>query len=201
MNRHMRSFLALAALVGLAIVPAHAETQMWVVPDAANRRTCPSTACGVVGKFFHREAATVVETRNGWARVSRYYDAACTGGQSAYVDSGRADCTDDNGITNGQFAEWVRLDMLSEQRPPDPGASASGTARLVAQSDDFRRYEAEFVKAAETLMASGRCTVSDFEEQGGFMRSTNKGSGIYFTYCSGGSDRLYLDITTGRIFQ
>ena len=93
------------------------------------------------------------------------------------------------------------MDLLSGARPADPGAGATGTAKLVAQSDDFHRYEAEFVKAAEALMASGRCTAGDFTDMGGFVKSTDKGAGIYFTYCGGGSDRIYLDVATGRTFR
>ena len=64
--------------------------------------------------------------------------------------------------------------MLSKTRPTDPGAGSVGTAKLVAQSDDFNRYQTEFVTAAETLMASGRCSAK-------------------------GSDQIYLDVATGKI--
>ncbi len=187
------------------LLPAEAsdrhETQMWVIREAANRRTCPSTACGAVGKLLYRESAKVLDAKNGWGRVSKYYDAACVGGRSEYVDSGAAQCVPENGIVNGQFAEWVRLDLLSEQRPADPGVSATVTAKLVAQSDDFLRHEGKFVKAAEALMASGECTTKDISDNGGFMRSTNKGEGVYFIYCGGGSDRIYLDVASGRTFR
>ncbi|MBC7281968.1 hypothetical protein [Hoeflea sp.] len=183
----------------MIIAPVFADTQMWVAVDIANRRTCPSTDCGVVGKLFFRESAKVAETVNGWARVSRYYDAACSGGRSAYVEAGRMDCTSQNGINDGQFAEWIRLDMLAQSRPADPGAGATGTAKLVAQSDDFHRYLSEFVTAAETLLVSGRCSAKDFASVGGFIKSTSKGPGVYFTYCGGGSDQVYLDVTTGKI--
>lgn len=195
----MKILSSLIVAFVMIATPAVAETQMWVTVDRANRRTCPSTECGVVGKLFFRESAKVAETAKGWARVSKYYDASCSGGRSAYVDAGRADCTSENGINNGQFAEWVRLDMLSKTRPADPGAGAIGTAKLVAQSDDFNRYQTEFVTAAETLMSSGRCSAKDFASVGGFIKSTSKGAGIYFTYCSGGSDRIYLDVATGNI--
>lgn len=198
----MRSMVLSAIVIAAATTgSAMAETQMWVTVDSANRRTCPSTECGVVGKLFFRESAKVVETKNGWGRVSKFYDASCVGGRSQYVDSGRADCTASNGIVDDQFAEWIKLDLLSEARPADPGQNASGTAKLIAQSDDFHRYESEFVKAAETLMASGRCTAQDFTDMGGWVKSTNKGQGIYFAYCGGGSDRVYLDVASGRTFR
>lgn len=174
---------------------------MWVTVDRANRRTCPSIECGVVGRLYFRESATVIETKNGWGRITKYYDASCSGGRSEYVDSGKAECTSDNGIVDGQFAEWVKMDLLSDARPLDPGAGASGIAKLVASSDDFRIYEDDFVKAAQSLMASGDCTEKDFAEVGGFVKSANRGSGIYFTYCQSGADRIYLDVKTGTTFR
>lgn len=191
-------YWAVLAIIG---TPAVAETQMWVTVDTANRRTCPSTDCGVVGGLMYRESARVIETDNGWGRISRYYDASCADGYSQYVDAGPAACVQENGIVDGKFAEWVKLDLLSEARPADPGAGATGTAALVAQSDDFRHYEVEFVNAAEGLIASGDCTGADLTEVGGFLRSTNRGEGIYFTFCGGGSNRVYLDVASGRTFR
>ncbi|HEX8375397.1 MAG TPA: hypothetical protein VF606_09480, partial [Geminicoccaceae bacterium] len=99
--------------------------QMWVTSQYLDRHTCPSSSCGVVGRLFFRESADVQERKNGWARVSRRYDASCVGGRSEYVDKGNARCTSANGIENGQFAEWVRLSSLSATRPADPAATAS----------------------------------------------------------------------------
>ena len=93
------------------------------------------------------------------------------------------------------------MDLLSEARPADPGAGATGTAKLVAQSDDFHRYEAEFLRAAEALIDSGRCTAGDFADMGGFTKSTSKGANVYFTYCRGGSIKISLDVATGRTFR
>ncbi|WP_417419106.1 hypothetical protein [Hoeflea sp.] len=198
----MTRILLLSAAAAVAIsVPAMAQTQMWTSVDLANRRTCPSTECGSVGTLFYRESAKVFETRNGWSRVSQYYDAACSGGRSAYVDAGRADCTPANGVEGWQFAEWVRSDLLTAKRPADPSVGASGTAKLIGQSDDFRLHRDAFVKATDELIASGTCRASDFEEWGGWMKSSNKGAGIYFSYCGGGSDRIYLDIGSGRVFR
>ena len=196
----MRYALWIATFTMLA-ANAFAEGQMWLKVDTANRRTCPSSTCGIVGKLFYREAATVYETRNGWGRITKYYDASCKDGRSEYVDNGNSDCSAENGIKNGQFAEWIRMDMLSKTRLPDPGANATGSEKLVAQSDDYQRYKSEFVHAAETLIASSRCTPKDFEEMGGFVKSANKGAGVYFTYCNNGADRIYLNVKTGKIFQ
>jgi hypothetical protein len=190
-----------AASILSAPTSAAADDAMWVAAgDGAGRHTCPSIECGVVGRLLYREGATVLEVKNGWGRVSRHYNASCVGGRSEYVDHGRSDCVPENGIENGRFAEWVQLNQLSAQRPADPGAGATGVAKLVAQSDDFHLYEAEFVSAAEALIASGDCNPRDFTDMGGWLKATNK-PGIYFTYCGSGSDRIYLNVSSGQTFR
>src|SRR5206468_3741444 len=108
--------------------------------------------------LFYRESAEVLETKNGWGRVSKYYPAYCTAGRLMDVKSGKADCSPLNGVKDGEVAQWVRLDRLSRNRPPDPAAGAEGIAALVGRFDDFHRHQAAFVKAAEKLLASGDCT-------------------------------------------
>jgi hypothetical protein len=157
-----------------------------------------------VGQLFFREKATVLETRNGWGRLTRYYDAACKGGISQYVDSGRKDCTKENGIVDGQFAEWALLKPLSKQRPADPAAGATGDAALVAGSDDYRLYKEVFIKAAKSLIANGTCTEVDFTDGGGWSKSTTyRDRPVYFAYCGGMtvSNRVYLDVSNGRTFR
>ncbi|WP_153040856.1 SAM domain-containing protein [Pseudovibrio sp. Ad13] len=176
----------------------------WVVSKRLNRRTCPSVDCGVVGQFFFREAAMVLETKSGWARVTEPYDAFCVDGQSKYVDAGNAFCNSSNGITDGAFSEWVSAEFLSQDRPPDPAADASGVEKLVAGSDDFAQYRTMFTKAAQSLIEQRRCTEQDFQEMGGWVKSSNhRRKPIYFTYCGGGSvaNRLYLNATSGEVFR
>lgn len=184
-----------------ADVPAGSE-RLWVTSQRLDRRTCPSERCGVVGQLFFREAANVLERRGGWARITNPYHAGCEGGRSANVDRGNAACDTENGITDGKFAEWVLAASLSPNRPADPAETASNAERLVAQSDDFMHHRAAFVRAANELIESGRCTAADFEEQGGWMKSTNhRDEPVYFTYCGGMTvaNRIYLNAETGRI--
>jgi len=202
----MRTLIA-AAVVVTALAgwgaPVQADEQMWAASDRVNRRTCPSTECGIVGQLFFRESAVVLERRGTWARISKYYDGSCTGGRSDYVDSGNAACTAANGFDGVQFAEWVSLDLLVADRPADPAAGATGSAALVAGSDDFRLHEAAFVAAADKLIADGTCTAANFREMGGWMKSmNNKAEPVYFTYCgSGGADRIYLNAATGATYR
>lgn len=178
--------------------------RLWVTSERLNRRTCPSESCGVVGRLFFREGVTVHAERDGWVQISQPYDASCVGGRSEYVDTGNAACDDANGIVDGQFAEWVSMEYLSETRPPDPAADASGIEELVAGSDDFARYRTTFAEAAEALIAQRRCTERDFRDMGGWVKSTRHGNQpVYFTYCGGATvaNRLYLNADTGEVFR
>lgn len=210
----MRSFFATIVALALAGCGApepqaqgdvqQADTKkLWVTTQYADRHTCPSERCGIVGRLFFREGTEVHEVRDGWTRVSRVYDASCEGGRSAYVDKGRADCAADNGIEGGLFAEWIKSDQLSETRPPDPAETAAPDESLVANSDDFTQHRKAFAKAAAELIASGRCTKAEFEEMGGWIKSSNhRDAPVYFTYCGGMTvaNRIYLDASSGRVF-
>jgi hypothetical protein len=189
-----------SAVIAEPPVQTEPEDKYWVTIDRLNRRTCPSTACGIVGQLFFREAATVYEQRGGWARISNYYAASCVNGRSEYVDSGNNRCTHDNGIVDGKFAEWVSAEFLSQERPPDPAAGATGIEALVAQSDDYRIYKAAFVKATQALISSGQCNEADFREIGGWVKSSHRDQPIYFMYCGGwtSANRLYLNAEKGR---
>lgn len=177
--------------------------QFWAATQRSDRHTCPSERCGVVGQLMFRESAHVYERRDGWARISEPYLAGCANGRSDYVDTGNADCVEDNGIVGGRLAEWVQLSTLTETRPADPAQTAEADEGLVAHSDDFAQHRAAFVRAANTLIRQGRCTPVDFQEQGGWVKSSNhRDQPIYFTYCGGmsASNRIYLDASNGRVF-
>ena len=183
---------------------SESSNKHWVTSDRLNRRTCPSTDCGIAGQFFFREGTDVFEDKDGWARVSRYYDASCANGRSEYVHSEDSRCDPENGIVDGKFAEWVFADFLSEDRPPDPAADATGLEVLVAGSDDFQKYRGAFAQAAQSLISSGQCREADFREWGGWMKSVNdRSQPIYFIYCGGSqvSNRLYLNTETGEVFR
>jgi len=176
----------------------------WVSSDRLHRRTCAAATCGSVGLFFLRQKVAIYEEKNGWARVTKYYDASCEDGKSQYVDDGSSECSPENGIANGKFAEWISADHLSSTEPDDPGAGATGDHALVKGSDDYRIYSDMFAKAAADLISSGRCKRADFEEMGGFLKSTNhRNRPIYFTYCGSMTieNRIYLDAETGKTFK
>lgn len=176
----------------------------WVSSERLNRRTCPSTNCGIVGRFFKGQILEILEERSGWVRVSQYYDASCRNGFSEYVDDGNKVCDKSNGISEGKMAEWVSAQFLSDVEPQRAAETAADNELLVAQSDDFGRHRKIFTKSAINLIKSGKCSESDFLENGGWVKSsTHRTSPIYFMYCGGStiSNRLYLNAKTGDVFR
>ena len=68
--------------------------------------------------------------------------------------------------------------------------------RAVAQSDDANSHLVMFGGAAQKLVRTGRCTVAEFEEQGGWVRAVSRGAGWYFVYCGGyrSNHRIYFHV-------
>lgn len=95
----------------LFVTAGFAEGRMSVTKEGF-RRTCPSAKCGSIGKFYEGESLFTFETVDGWTRVSPYFSAGCTDGKSPCVQSGPAECVPENGIRRGEFAEWIRKELL-----------------------------------------------------------------------------------------
>ena len=92
---------------------------------------------------------------------------------------------------------WLRVE------PMGLGNTSRALPEGIDQSDDIAVHRSAFIQAASKLIQDGRCTESDFRENGGWWKSTSKGEGVYFIYCGGETlqNRLYLDTKTGRIFR
>lgn len=179
------------------------QTKMWVTTARLNRRTCPSTQCGVVGQQFYRESVDVYEMRGKWARISKYYSANCSNGRSEYVESGNALCRESNGILGNKLAEWVSVNYLSEQRPINPAHRETGIAKLIANSDDYQQYRERFNEATEWLINKGICAKKDFEDGHWLKSMRHKSKPVYFAYCGGwnSENRVYLNAKTGKIYK
>lgn len=123
--------LCALALNVFSALPSSAQTRMWVGADDLRRHSCPSIDCGIVGRLFFRESVIVYQTRDGWSRISGYSAAGCHDGKAAFVQSGRSDCSKENGIANGEFAEWVDSKGLATEKPDRPqDLSANPAAAL-----------------------------------------------------------------------
>jgi len=79
-------------------------------------------------------------------------------------------------------------------------------AAVIKGSDDLSMHSAVFLKASKNLVVKGWCSLQDLRIVGGWVRrrtSGRKQHRIYITYCGGSAEnnRLYLDVTLGRVFR
>jgi len=179
-----------------------------VTAGTLNVRLAPNTAGKSKRKLYRGQVVEVLEVKDGWARISRYYNGASEG-------------------LSGNVAHWVFATHLSakpsvEDLPakpsakpaaevlpaqPPPGEKIIVSASIldaIKASDDLPKYESTFAWVSAKLVDTGTCKVSDFRDIGGWWRSAgHKPRPVYYTYCGGGSnsDRIYVDITTGETFR
>jgi len=157
-----------------------------VTADSLNVRLAANETGRVTGKLFQREKVEVFEVRNGWARISEYYDEQ-SNGQSSKV------------------ARWVFATHLSAPRPVGKEVNAnSPIVQAIKSSDDLAMHQEIFVWVSEELVNSGECKLSDFEDIGGWWRSVDhKPRPVYYTYCGGSVDnhRVYVNTATGTTFR
>ena len=157
-----------------------------VTADSLNVRQAANETGKVTGKLYQQEKVEVFEVKNGWARISEYYDGEING-QSSKV------------------ARWVFATHLSAPRPTVKKATAnSPIVNAIKSSDDLAMHQDFFAWVSEELIISGECKLSDFEDIGGWWRSVDhKPRPVYYTYCGGAIDnhRVYVNTATGITFR
>lgn len=201
MKVYQKIFCLSAAMALLSTAPVYAES-LYVVPDTLNKRTCPSTSCGIVGQVMKGNKLSVLAKENGFARVTDYNDS-CTNGIHDWVKAGDNRCTQANGMRNGKFAEWVSLNHLSAEPPKAPPANGIDYS-LVKDSDDFDRHRDIFLKTSLKLISDGRCSRADFKKYQWWKSTTTyKNKPVYFTYCGAAhvDNRIYLNVSNGKVFK
>ncbi len=136
-------------------------------------------------KLYHYKGENVLllENKNGWGRVSAYF---------VYEQGGP------------EIAEWIPLDGLVEQAPVITVEERKKTIQgYIAASDDLVQFEDMFLTTTDKLLKDGSCSPVDFEELGGWVKSTKYADrDVYFIYCGGLklADKIYLDVRTGEVF-
>ena len=139
------------------------------------------------------QQVAVFEERNGWARISRYYDGEVEG-------------------LIGSVARWVSRKHMTKVKPKSgladyPTMAHSDESQLevvLKKSDDFGEHRNVFLRASRELIAVRKCSLSDFEYSGGWVRSPKyRPRAVYFMYCGKlrVSNRIYLDAKTGEMFH
>ncbi|MGN6525789.1 MAG: hypothetical protein ACTHL8_05325 [Burkholderiaceae bacterium] len=147
----------------------------------------PDARSKAISWTLFRWKANVVETKNGFGRVSSYMPG------------------NEFGLP-GQVAYWIPLSALDTERPPAPTTSTNEPefAKYIADGDNFGKYRAAFIKGTAELVASHVCSVEDFKQQGGWMLDPTEKSGVvYFTYCGGmtSANRVFLNVRTGHGYK
>jgi hypothetical protein len=178
-------------IASFTISLAHAEAtspgDYYVTSNKLNVLLAPNKTGKITSTIYKRQKVEVFQVKGGWARVSRYYDGGVEG-------------------LSGEVARWVFAKYLSTNRPAEEQVANlnSPVAKAIKSSDDFSKYQSVFISASEKLIKSGKCSLGDFKEMGGWWRSTNHNpKPVYFTYCGGMtiSNRIYLNAATGSTFR
>ena len=171
----------------IPVESSKAVDDYYVTSEKLNVRLAPNKTGKITNTLYMRQKVEVFQVKDGWARISRYYDGGIEG-------------------LSGDVARWVFAKYLSTNRPAEEQETNlnSPVAKAIKSTDDFSKYQKLFVSASEELIKSGNCSLGDFTEMGGWWRSTNhKPKPVYFTYCGGMtiSNRIYLDTVTGKTFR
>lgn len=182
----MKSILIFLVLFTTTLFSAGIKLgENYVKSDSAKVLLSASDKGKETGKVRKYETVTVLEIKNNYARVSKYYD-----GWSEGVD--------------GTVARWVSVNALSAEKPVKKIIeSNSPVKKYIENSDDFEKYYDVMIKASEELIKQGKCTLKDFEKFGPWGQSTIKtrGENYYFIYCGAmrSSNKIYLNVLNGKI--
>ena len=110
-----------------------------------------------------------------------------------------------DGIASDRAAAAAKArESTANAREAAAKAHAEAAEAAIQSSDDFQLHKGGFLKATSTLIDNGTCTLADFREMGGWVRSqSHKPKPVYFTYCGGMtvSNRIYLDVSSGKVFR
>ncbi|CAM3893645.1 hypothetical protein VA7868_03271 [Vibrio aerogenes CECT 7868] len=125
----------------------------------------------------------VLEQKDGWGRISRYF---------VYKEGGP------------EVAEWVSMQGLSETKPVITKEEKEEIlTAYINKSDDLKLYKEKFLQVTGKLIDEKICSPEDFDELKGWVRSVKyKNRNVYFIYCGGlkVADKIYLDVNSGEIF-
>ncbi len=209
MTRVILTLLISILATSTGVAAAKAAGDYVVAVGTLNVRLAPNTSGKLRGKLHRGQVIEALEVRDGWARISRYYNGANEGVAGTVAHWVYATHLADLPVAKKQAARPVEKELVVEVQPamPPPGEEIIVSAPIldaIKSSDDLPRYEATFAWVSAKLVDTGTCKISDFRDIGGWWRSADhKPRPIYYTYCGGGSnsDRIYMDTTTGKTFR
>lgn len=140
----------------------------YVAVDVLEERLAPEPNATVTNRIYRQQRVDVYETKNGWARLSRYYDGAIEG-------------------KSGQVARWVLAKHLSPARPADKPQPAIASDPRIPQGsipkvgeDGLSESDVRILhRGAFHFLESGRCKRVEYAH-----KSVSKPN-TYFVNCGG----------------
>jgi len=156
-------------------------------------RLAPNKNGVVTNTLYKGQKVEVFEVKDGWARISQFYN-----GEAEGLTDTVARWVFEDSISTSVYSEKKQGDLAIKKDKVDPAIQ-----KTIKSSEDFSRYQSVFISASEKLIKSGKCNLGDFKEMGGWWRSsTHQPKAIYFTYCGGMHvrNRIYLNAVSGTIF-
>ncbi len=163
----------LLALSGIASAQVIAPGTYYVKENVLEERLAPNAEGKVTNRIYVGQKVEVFEEKNGWARVSKFYDGV--------AESKR-----------GQVARWVLASGLSSSQPAEPPQTllspdpriAKDAFPKVGQSGLTEQDVQLLNKGALKYLNSGKCARVEYGD-----KSTSKAN-TYYVNC-GGSNMFF----------
>lgn len=161
--------LVLALLAcSTAFAQASKPGAYYVRESVLEERLAPSPAGSVTNRIYLRQKVEVLELKDGWARVSKYYDGSVEG-------------------KSGQVARWVLASGLSASLPKEPDQPKTAADPRIAKDAIPRVGQGGLTardvqilnKGALKFLKSGQCSRIELAD-----KSTSKAN-TYYVNCGG----------------
>jgi hypothetical protein len=158
----------LVAFSGVAFAQATKLGTYYVMEDVLEERLAPRSKGIVTNRIYRGQKVEVFELKNGWARVSRYYDGSVEG-------------------QSGQVARWVLAAALSTKQPderkqpdvPNDPRIAKDAFPKAGQGGLTEQDIRILYKGAMKNLNSGKCVRVEYGD-----KSTSKAN-TYYINCGG----------------
>ena len=167
MNKVVIVAIALA-VPGGSFAQASKPRAYYVKEAALEERLAPSASGSVTNRIYRRQKVEVFEVKDGWARVSKYYDGTVEG-------------------KSGQVARWVLASGLSSLQPAElPQPAAPSDPRIAKDAlpkvgeHGLNEQDIQILyKGALKVLNSGKCSRVEYGD-----KSTSKAN-TYYVNCGG----------------
>lgn len=160
-------YVLVLGIVCSAYSEADTPGTYYVIADILNVRLAPSPKAKITNRIYRQEKIVVYEVKNGWARISKYYDG--------WIE----------GVPQRKVARWVAAKYLSPTRPvdrPQPKFSNDPRIQGIPKVGQYGLTKSEvelLYRAAEYFLRTGRCSLIAYGDKS--VRKPN----TYYVNCDG----------------